>query len=56
MKYMGSKFGKCKVPEKGCKNDKIIRQINEVRLVTPGSTHGDDEKYKYSFSETATFT
>jgi hypothetical protein len=45
------KFGKCRVPAKGWKNDKIIRKIIEVRPVTLGSTHDDDKKYKYSFLE-----
>jgi hypothetical protein len=49
-------FGKCRVLGEGLKNDKTIRQINEVRPVTLGSTHGLDEKYKYSVYGNATFT
>jgi hypothetical protein len=36
---------------KDCKNDKSIRKINEVCLVTLRSTHGVDKKYNIQFPE-----
>jgi hypothetical protein len=56
MKYIGLNLGSAKSPRRVAKNDRIICQIYEVRLVTLGSTHGDCKKYKYSFFGSATFT
>jgi hypothetical protein len=56
MKYICSTLASVESSGKGCKNDKTIRQINEVRLVTLGSTYGVEQKYKYSVFGSATFT
>jgi hypothetical protein len=55
-KYICSILASAESSWKGCKNDKIIRKIIEVRPMTLGSTHNVDEKYRYSVSGSATFT
>jgi hypothetical protein len=49
-------FGNCEVSAKGCKNNKILHKIEEVWIMTLGSTHGDEEKYTYSVFGSAAFT
>jgi hypothetical protein len=55
-KYIGSSLGSAESPRRIAKMMKSYAKIDEVRLVTLGSIHGDNEKYKYSFSGNATFT
>jgi hypothetical protein len=43
----------CKVPAKDCKNVKKNHKNNEVQQLILGSTHDDDEKYKYSVFRSA---
>jgi hypothetical protein len=40
-----------KVPANGCKNNKILIKIEEVRTMTPRSTHGDRGSINVQFFE-----
>jgi hypothetical protein len=46
MRSIDIQLWKCSIPAKGCTNNKIVRKIKIVRIVTMESTHGDEEKYK----------
>jgi hypothetical protein len=54
-KYIASTLGSAKSQRKIAKMLKKIQKINEVQQLILRSTHGDDEKYKYSVFRSAEY-
>jgi hypothetical protein len=52
-KYIASTLGSAKSQRRIAKMFKKIQKINEVQQLILGSTHDDDEKYKYSVFRSA---
>jgi hypothetical protein len=52
-KYIASTLGSTKSKRRIAKMLKNIHKINEVQQLIQGSTHDDDEKYKYSVLRSA---